>query len=209
MTWTRLSDDFYDRPAMLRVSRSARLLHSEVIVWCNRMLTDGTLPANALRRITDSTTLESDIDELERAELWERIDLETWQVDWTDQESAADVRERRVLSAERSKRYRNHNRGDHSLCGPTSKCRVTRGVQRDDRGHVTVYDTPSRPHPTPPGPKEPGGGRASKPAAGRPGVHAPLRGSRCSEGELIVREGDGSTSCCDTCAQLGEGRAAS
>ena len=51
MTWTRLSDDSTDRPQMLRISRSARLLHFEAMVWCNKHLTDGVIPAAALPRI--------------------------------------------------------------------------------------------------------------------------------------------------------------
>ena len=54
MTWTRIGDDFTDQPALLEVSRSARLLHVEALVYCNKHLLDGGLPFGALRRITDA-----------------------------------------------------------------------------------------------------------------------------------------------------------
>lgn len=88
MTWTRLSDDFTDRPEMLEVSRSARLLHVEAMVWCNRMLTNGRVPAAAIPRITDAEDIGARIDELIDAGLWDALDDSTWQLDWSDQESS-------------------------------------------------------------------------------------------------------------------------
>jgi hypothetical protein len=174
MTWTKLSDDFTDRPAMLRVSRDARLLHIEAMVWCNRMLTDGMLPAAAVRRLTDSPDPDAAVVELVDAELWDPVDDPVgWQLDWSDQEDGSDVRKRREATAERQRRFRRrkelHDRGDHTECDPT-RCPALRRVTRD----VTRYETPSRPVPSRPVPTDregqgPGAARtrsASAPHAG-------------------------------------------
>src|SRR4051794_14792508 len=95
MTWTRLSDDFMDRPVVLGLSRSARLLHIEALVWCNGQLTNGSLPVAALRRISDSEDLATDVAQLAEAGLWIRESERTWQVDWSDQEPAEKVESRR------------------------------------------------------------------------------------------------------------------
>jgi len=46
MTWIRLSDDYYRRAGIMTLSRSARLLDAELLVWCNAQTTDGRLPEN-------------------------------------------------------------------------------------------------------------------------------------------------------------------
>lgn len=151
MTWTRLSDDFTDRPEALEVSRSARLLNIEAMVWCNRMLRDGLLPKAALPRITDSADTAADVTELVKAGMWVEVDDVGWQLDWTDQESADDVRARQAQQAEKQKRYRDrkarHAQGDHSACHPTyCKAAVTGHATSD----VTGLVTPSRPDPSRP-----------------------------------------------------------
>jgi hypothetical protein len=122
MTWTRLPDDFTDRPTVLRLSRSARLLHVEALVWCNRLLTDGVIPANVLRRISDSADLDRDVAELADSGLWTRLDDEAWRVDWSDQELAEKVEARRQQNRDRQHRYNKrrerHALGDHSHCTP-------------------------------------------------------------------------------------------
>jgi hypothetical protein len=125
MTWTRLPDNFTDQPAMLEVSRSARLLHVEALVWCNRHLTDGRLAPAAIRRMTDAEDVHRLIDELRAARLWEPLETPSgivWQIDWTDQEPAREVRQRAAIKADKQRRYRDrrarHSHGDHSLCDP-------------------------------------------------------------------------------------------
>lgn len=153
MTWTRLSDDFTDRPAMLQVSRDARLLQIEAMIWCNRMLTDGTLPAAAVRRLTDSPDPDAAIDELVGVGLWKPVDAGgAWSLDWAEQEAGDEVRKRREANAERQRTYRRrrelHNAGDHTMCDPRH-CRNASKVTRD----VTRYETPSRPDPSRPDPQ--------------------------------------------------------
>lgn len=153
MTWTRLSDDFTDRPELLSVSRDARLLHVEALVWCNRMLTNGELPAAAIRRLTDSPDPEASAAELEEAGHWTADGAGGWLIDWTDQEDSSEVRKRREANAERQRNYRRrnelHQRGDHSQCLPKA-CPALRGVTQDVTRYVTTpRPDPSRPVPTP------------------------------------------------------------
>ena len=149
MTWTRLPDDFTDRPEMLEVSRSARLLHVEALVWCNRLLSDGRLPKGALPRISDSPDPEADVTELVKAGLWEPDADRGWRIDWTDQEAADNVRERQAARAQTQKRYRErqakHVAGDHSMCDPRF-CRgaVTGNATGNATSHMSGYETPSR-----------------------------------------------------------------
>lgn len=163
MTWTLIGDDFPDRPSVIGVSRSARLLHVEGLVWCNRHLTDGLIPPAAVRRITDAEDPDSDIAELLAAGLWER-DGDDFLVDWSEQETAEAVKARRDANAERQRKYRErrarHTQGDHALCY-AAVCRfVTRDTTRDNDGsHSTPIPTqpsPALPHPTP----REGGGRS-------------------------------------------------
>lgn len=149
MTWTRLSDDFYDRPEMLSVSRDARLLHSEAMVWCNRMTTNGKIPPAALRRISDAEDIPALVDELSAAGIWTATEDGQWQLDWSDQESAEEVHARAEYRAATQKRYRErkarHERGDHGACDPRfCKSAVTGNATSNKHG----YETPSRPVPS-------------------------------------------------------------
>lgn len=181
MTWTRLSDDFTDRRDLMRCSRSARLLHIEALVHCNRLLTDGHLLRAELRRITDADDLGPLCAELEAVGLWTRTE-DGWQMLWDDQEPADLVQHRQALNRTRQERKRRHDAGHHGDCNPkyckaadrdrrhadgdheacTSRdCAdvVTRDVTRDVTEGVTGVVTAPRPVPARPGPKEPGKGR--------------------------------------------------
>lgn len=169
MTWTRLPDDFADSPAMLSASRSARLLHVEALVWCNKHLTDGFVPAAAVRRLTDSEDLASDTAELVAAGLWTWED--GWRIDWADQERAERVKERKSFNAERQRKYRErgekHARGDHSEC--TSSCpKASRNASRNDERAPSV--TATRPVPSRPLGRDEKGTGAAAPSAGAPGA---------------------------------------
>ncbi|ACZ31088.1 hypothetical protein Xcel_2070 [Xylanimonas cellulosilytica DSM 15894] len=174
MTWTRLPDDFNDRPTMLTVSRSARLLHVEALTYCNRLLTDGLLPRAMLVRITDSPDPAADAAELVAAGLWSQV-ATGWLLDWADQESAERVRERLAFNAARQQRYRErgerHARGDHSIC--TDRCparagNASRNGVRD--GSVTASVTATRSVPFRPLGRNGEGTGAGAPSAGAPGA---------------------------------------
>lgn len=164
MTWTRLSDDFTDKLDLLGLSRSARLLEVEALVWCNRNTTDGYLPRAALRKVTDSPDPEGDIAELVAAGRWDDVDT-GWQLDWSDQESAQAVNDRRDEWRRRDERRRKHNKGDHSLCDPKRCWALTRETTRETRSETTGDSRPPVPVPVPlPTPRE---GRDGKDAGAR------------------------------------------
>lgn len=121
MTWTRIGDGFNGEPILQSLSRDARLLHVEALVWCNQQLTDGVVPRGMLARISDSPTIDESLDELLASGLW-TLDAEQVQVDWSDQELAQDVRRRQQARAEKQRRDRNrrllHQAGNHSECQP-------------------------------------------------------------------------------------------
>jgi hypothetical protein len=150
MTWTRLSDDFTDRPDVLRLSRSARLLHVEALVYCNRHLTDGLLPDHALTRITDAPDLMGDVAELADAGLWSRTDG-GWSVDWSQQETAEAVERRRddnrVRQQRHNERKRRHARDDHTMCEPKF-CPAIRNASGNALGNASNDTYPTRPVPT-------------------------------------------------------------
>ena len=60
MTWAKLSDDWADHPDIIAVSRSARLLHLEALLWSLAQNQDGAIPARALGRITDADDPQAD-----------------------------------------------------------------------------------------------------------------------------------------------------
>ena len=149
MTWTRISDTFNDDPLYLRVSRSARLLHVEALVYCNKHTLDGAMPRGALPRITDAEDPHADLAELLAAGVWEETET-GWQLDWSDQDSAEDVKERKEYRAAVQKTYRKrtalHKRGDHSLCDPRH-CK--KAVIGNATSNTTSNEIPSTPVPTP------------------------------------------------------------
>jgi hypothetical protein len=153
MTWTRLSDDHFDKPRIARLSRSARLLDVEVKVWCNKVLSDGLIPEHMLRRVTDSPDVNADAAELVKAKLWRAISTDdgtVYETDWSDQRLAEAVREEAKRHADRQARYservKKHAAGDHTLCD-RRYCRnaVTDGVSDSDTDNAPTRPDPTRP----------------------------------------------------------------
>lgn len=156
MTWARLSDDFTDRPEILALSLAAGWLHVEALVWCNKHLTDGHLPAAALGRLAGKVTdPQAAVTELVTAGVWEELS-DGWQLEWADQETAVRVKDRRQYRATVQANYRErgelHQRGDHSKC--TEKCPQRRNetghVTGNASGHRTGQLPPTRPDPSRP-----------------------------------------------------------
>lgn len=199
MTWTRLSDNFPTDPRLLECSRDARLLHVEALAYCNAHLTDGVLSFGALPRITDSPAANAAAAELCDAGLWEPIaDRNAWQVDWEDQEDAAEVRERRRANAAKQARWRDrqarHGAGDHSRCTDTCPG-VDRGSGKGSRNRLRngLRDglvTPSPPLPLEGDRGEPGApdGARAEPADEQP---PEVLCARCGLTETACREING------------------
>jgi hypothetical protein len=135
MTWTRLSDDYADRPNVMALSSDAFRAHIEALVWSNKHLTNGAVPAVGLRRIVSAEDLEAVSAELVQAGLWQ-LTPDGFQIDWSEQENAEQVTERRDEWQRRQKRQRHHNKGDHALCDP-KRCHYLiahpEAVTRDSR----------------------------------------------------------------------------
>lgn len=189
MTWTRLSDDFADHPDLLDVSRSARLLHVEALVYSNRHGNDGRFRRSLVARMTDAEDWPDLVDELVKRDVWADVGDNLLQIDWSawGQEPADAVRERREANAKVNREYRErgkrHRAGDHSMC--TDSCPAVREQSRDPSretsrdGSRDLY--PSRPLLS--RPKETGerGGRTPAGRSARatqpPGTTPPGRGT--------------------------------
>lgn len=72
MTWTKLSDTFTDDPQIIALTRDSRLLLVEATVYANRVLSDGHIPAAALRIFTDHPNPDDGMAELTAAGLLEQ-----------------------------------------------------------------------------------------------------------------------------------------
>jgi uncharacterized protein YdaU (DUF1376 family) len=159
MTWTKLSDDHFDRQEIFTLSRSAALLNIEATVWCNRLTNDGHVPAAMLARLTTSTDPESDAAELVAGEVWE-LEANGWRVDWTDQETNAKITARHEINALKQEAYRTrkeaHAHGDHSKCDARF-CPSLQVVTSPVTGNATSYVTRPLPDPARPVPSRPEG----------------------------------------------------
>lgn len=177
MTWTRIGDDWTDRPAVLGVSRSARLLLVELYVYANRHTTDGRVPEAALPRLTDAEDWPALLEELAGAELVEQAPPD-WLLDWTEQEAADRVHARKAYSAEKQKRYRDrkerHARGDHTACDPRF---CERGVTGNETNNVTGRVTASRPVPS-----RRDKGQGTEGGSARATPPRSIRGEKCPHG---------------------------
>lgn len=70
MTWTKLDDGIFDHPKMLRAGEDAANLYVRALVWCNKHLTDGAIPREALRVLTSRRDAASLADKLVAVGLW-------------------------------------------------------------------------------------------------------------------------------------------
>jgi hypothetical protein len=201
VTWTKLGDDFTDRPEYLAVSRSARLLLVEMFIWSNRLLTDGRVPVAALPRLSDEPDLAGAMDELVGGGLVDRDD-DAYQLDWSDQLTAEHVKEGRAYNAEKQKRYRDrrdrHIRGDHTACDSRfCKAVVTGNATSNKTGH----ETPSRPVPSRPKVRDRDRGAGSGSADATPDLRHEGPPNRCRHGTVIrrTRRGLVETVVCSQC----------
>ncbi len=170
MTWTKLGDDYADRLEDLELTPTACWLHTAALIYCNRVGSDGRVPFSKLGKVAAIEEPALYVAELEQHGIWTRIEGEpAWQIDWTDQEPAEDVKRRRDGATLRQRRRRQHLAGDHSLCDPRRACHtvVTRDTADDGRTVPVTRDrtresqSESRPpaRPARPAPKGAGKGR--------------------------------------------------
>jgi hypothetical protein len=166
MTWTKLGDDFCDRPGLFGVSRSARYLLVELYVFANRVGLDGRIPRRQLHRLTDAENPDLELKELVEVGAVE-IDGGAIVIDWSDQETKERIDQRRRATRERKERWKRHRSGDHALCLPESCAKA--GTRS---GTQVGTDGGALPRPARPVPKGNGSGTADGSARATP----PLRG---------------------------------
>lgn len=148
VTWTRLSDDFADRHDVLQLSDTAFRVHVQALVHCNRLLTDGQLPTRALHLlIAPEVDHDAVIEELVSSGLWTRTKT-GYALDWSDQERADTVRQRKETTAEKQRLYRErksrHDSGDHAVClAPYCKSAARAKEGRSTDKTVTTKGSPS------------------------------------------------------------------
>lgn len=138
--WMKLYGSLIDGDA-LRMSRDARLLGVEAEAWADDNETDGLIPRNALRRITDADDVDALVSELVAAGRWAETD-DGWEIlGFLDRHDDADRRANdRARHAERQRNFGRHTRGDHGDWCP-STCRF-RG--QNDGVNAAVIDKVQR-----------------------------------------------------------------
>ena len=84
MTWAKFCDGFLDHPKVLRAGEDASNLFMRGCIWCNKHLTDGAIPREALRALTTRRDAPALAAKLVSVRLWEET-ADGWQVhDWSD-----------------------------------------------------------------------------------------------------------------------------
>ncbi len=185
MTWTRISDDFYDKDVINELGHESFRLHVYSIIWCNKQLTDGLISKKRLLRLLPGIDTDAAVTELILAGLWAEAGSDHLQIDWSEQESSAEVKERQAANAARNRDYRQrkakHAEGDHSMCDPKHCPSLRRDVARD-ASRDTPRPVPSRP---PTGDRE--GGAADRPerATASPCGHEMVDDRHCEMGCAI------------------------
>lgn len=140
--FTTLSDDYYERAEFAGVGLTARMLDTEVMVWSNRIRTDGLVPKKMLPQIGWlHPDLDADTAELVASGAWTDTG-DAFQLDWSHQMTKAQWAERqkeneetKKANARRAERSRRHRAGNHSWCDPSSDyCKpLGRGVIYEQR----------------------------------------------------------------------------
>jgi hypothetical protein len=153
MSYAILSDDLLLQLEGAEISRDARLLHIESIVYCATALTDGLISVR-LERISDAPDLHDAADELIAVGLWERDGKRYRITDYHDhQPKAEEVERRRADSRLRAERSRRHKRGDHTMCVKGRYCPHGAVVASSHAGNAhgaRDVRSPSLPIPSPP-----------------------------------------------------------
>lgn len=112
MTWTKLGDDFPDRPPIAGLSDGAFRLHVSALIYSNRLLTDGLVTESQVRRLLPRFR-RAYLDELLAAGVWAVDDGGYRIVDsLADQPSRAVIEARREMERTKKAMARGKLRGD-------------------------------------------------------------------------------------------------
>lgn len=105
MTWTKLDDNIYDNPKMVKAGEEAADLYVRALVYCNKHLTDGRIEAEVLGAITRKRSAAKLAADLVRVGAWEVHPDGGWIVhDFHDHNPTAEevLAKRAELSAKRA-----------------------------------------------------------------------------------------------------------
>jgi len=149
VTWVKLDDNALDDPTFVGLERGVRLLHLEALAWSNRHAAGGRVPAQAALRFTDELGLDTAIDALADAGLWE-ADGDGYRLVWLldDQPTPEEIEATRTRNRNKQRRHRNHLRGDHAGCDPKWCKAAARNPVTNPVTNPGSNDSPTRPDPT-------------------------------------------------------------
>jgi hypothetical protein len=107
MTWTKLSDTFYDDPKVLAAGNEAVGLHARALTYCARHLTDGLVPKEMARQLGKPSAIQTLLD----TGFWREKGGNYIVADYfPDQESREEVEARRAQDARRKRESRGASR---------------------------------------------------------------------------------------------------
>jgi hypothetical protein len=175
MSYAILSDDLLLQLEAEGLSRDARLLYLEGIVYSATALTDGRISIR-LARISDADDLDAAAGELLRAGLWRKEGTHFIIDDYHHHQPKAEEVERKRADARlRAERSRRHKAGDHSMCIKGRYCpqgaEMALSHARDAHGARDVR-TPTLPDPSLPKGKGKGKAKGGEAAAAASGAAA-------------------------------------
>lgn len=107
MAWVKIDDQFASHPKILKAGPAAAWLYVCGLTYCNRYLTDGFIPAEAVRLLTDLKNPGKEAAKLVNAGLWEIADggyIVHDYLDWNP--SAEQIRSERRAARQRMERLR-------------------------------------------------------------------------------------------------------
>ncbi|MDZ4234828.1 MAG: hypothetical protein U1C73_13975 [Dietzia sp.] len=193
MTWFKVDDGFWSHPKVMCLSDAAIALWVRAGTYSCQHLTDGHVPAAALRLLGDRDAASELVD----AGLWMDATGGFLFHDWDEyQETSEDVKRRREANRERKRKQRRNATGQFAESPqdtPGSHADVTRDTPRDSRDRhstVTPEVTPSRPDPTRPDPTSPNGELAHAGAHAHERPREPRSNGRAvpTDGWKLVRD---------------------
>jgi hypothetical protein len=114
MTWTRLSDTFAEEMEAAELDPDAVILHVAALCYCNRLLTDGKIPARKIKTLYPLEDPELAAKALVDADLWTLSeDGQSYQIAnfLTDQRPAEKVLREREANRVRQQNWQDVKRG--------------------------------------------------------------------------------------------------
>ena len=153
MSWVKFDDQFYSHPKILKAGRDAREVYCVGLHYCAAQLTDGFIPAAALR-VIGATAIVDDVqacaDALVKNRLWEPVE-DGYQVhDYLKyQPSGEQVRQQREKNAERQGRFRDEHKEELKQKRNARRNAVTNGGSNAGSNGLRNGRVTPAPYPSP------------------------------------------------------------